>query len=251
MTSQLRVQQAARAVIGSLLVASCARHPVTFESAPPRGHIMTRPGTPGVVVAAPHGTSDSHTGEIASAIARRTGFGLVVATGFLLAGGDGRYQVNRPSEGRPGSNPLDDRATPAGQHVYAEWEQRVRAVAGERLRFYVEIHGNGRPESAGRIEIATVGVDPAHAIQLRTLLELTRDAHLRGRAGAPRLDVLIEPLDRLFYTATGAKRDGIFRIPERALHIELPRVARQDFRDLYTVILAEFLFEAASLRSIR
>lgn len=221
MNSQFRVQHAARAVIGSLLVASCARHPVSFEPVPPRSDVMTRPGTPGIVVAAPHETSDSHTGEIALAIARRTGFGLVVATGS-------------------GSHPFDDRATPAGQYMYAEYERRVLEVARERLRFYVEI--NDRPKNAARIEIATVGVGPGHAIQLRTLYELTRDAHLRGRAGAPRLDVLIAPDDR---------REGIFRMAERALHLELPRVARQDFRELYAAILAEFLLEAASLRPIR
>ena len=208
---------AIRVVVGSVLVAGCARHPVAFEPGPPRGHFMTRPGTPGIVVAAPHGTTDMLTGEIASAIARRTGFGLVVATGFLLA----------------------------------EYERHVREVAGGRLRFYVEIHGNARQETAGRIEIATVGVDQGHALQLRTLLELTRDAHLRARPGAPKLDVRVEPLDAVFSTATGAKSEGMLTIPERALRIELPRTARHDYRELYTAILAEFIAGAAVLRPLR
>jgi hypothetical protein len=49
------------------------------------------------------------------------------------------------------------------------------------------------------------------------------------------------------YVASGAKRDGILKLPERALHIELPQAARTDFRDLYTAILADFLTEAVKL----
>ena len=242
--------------IGSLLLAGCARPPVSLEPEPPRGHIMTRPGKPGVVVAAPHGTSDANTADIAAEISRRTGFALVVATGFTLESGEGgrwlgRDQVSRPSEGRPGLRPAHERATPEAQQIDEEYERRVREVAGDRLRFYVEIHGNAREENAGRIEIATVGVNPELALQLRTLLELTRDAHLRGRPEAPRLDVSIGPVDRLFTVAGGAKRDGILTVPERALYIELPRAARRDFRDVYTAILADFVAEAATLRPFR
>ena len=249
----------ASVAVVSLLVYGCATHPVTVEIEPrpadPRGHIAMRPGRAGVVVAAPHGTSDPRTGEIASEIARRTGFGLVVATGFTLeAAGDGRplrrYHVNRPSEGRPGFGPTHDVVTPAARQIYEEYERRVREAARGPVRFYVEIHGNGREENAARIEIATTGVDHGHALQLKTLLELTRDAHLRTNTEAPRLQILVEPVDTVFYGAGGAKRDGILQVPERALHIELPRAARRDFRELYTAVLAEFLAEAVRLRPL-
>lgn len=241
----------------SLVLYGCAAHPVSVETAPPpAGHIVARPGQPGVVVAAPHGTSDPNTGHIAEEIARRTGFGLVIATGFTLElGADGRpvrrYAVNRPLEGKPGYGPAQERVTAAARTVYEEYERRVLAASRGPLRFYVEIHGNGRTENAARIEIATVGIDREHALQLKTLLELVRDAHLRGRAEAPRLEILVEPVDRLFYAASGAKREGILRLPERALHIELPRAARREFRDVYTPVLAEFLVQAAALRPLR
>lgn len=245
----------------SLLVYGCATHPVTVETGPPRaadarGHISTRPGRTGIVVAAPHGTTDTRTGDIAAEIARRTGFGVVVATGFALEPDTKdqpgrRFQVNRPFDGIPGRGPADERATPDARAVYEEYERRVRDTARGRLGFYVEIHGNNRRETATRIEIATVGVDHAHAVQLRTLLELTRDAYLRSQREAPRLDVLVEPADRVFYAAGGAQREGILRLPDRALHIELPRAARHEFRDVYTAILADFLTEAAALRPLR
>lgn len=235
-----------------LLVAGCAARAVVVPGASPPGEMLTRPGARGLVVAAPHGTSDARTGEIAAEIARRTGFGLIVATGFAIEpdrpGRPGRrYQVNRPFEGVPGRPPSEDASTAAAHRVYAAYERTVRAVAQGPLLFYAEIHGNSHRESAERIEIATVGIDSAEAVRLRTLAELVRDAHLATAPGAPRLEVRVEPADAVRYTASGAKRDGILRLPSRALHIELPRTARREFRELYTAILAQFLAESAVL----
>ena len=53
--------------------------------------------------------------------------------------------------------------------------------------------------------------------------------------------------DTIFYGASGSKRDGILRLPARALHLELPRSARLDGREPYLAILAEFLAQAATL----
>ncbi len=241
---------------GPLMLYGCATHPVDVGRDTVPGHIATRTGRPGFVIAAPHGTSDVGTGDIAAEIARRTGFGLVVATGFSLEEDTRerpgrRYQVNRPLEGVPGRPPAEETASEGARRVYDAYERRVREVAQGALRFYVEIHGNSRRESAGRIEVATVGVAPEHAYQLRTLLELIRDAHLRAHQDVPRLDVLVEPADVLRYTASGAKRDGILRLPERALHIELPKAARADIRQTYTAILADFLLQAVTLPPAR
>lgn len=236
----------------SLVVCGCATIPVEPEPGVSPGTISTRPGLAGYVVAAPHGTSDPYTGEMAAELAQRTGFGLVVATGFAVEPDSAerpgrRYQVNRPTEGVPGRPPAEEIETAAARNVYTEYERRVRETAQAPLRLYVEIHGNGRPESAGRLEIATVGVDLDEAWRLRTLLELIRDVRARAYVDAPRLSVLIEPLDPLRYTASGAKQAGILRLPPRALHIEVPRAARADWRALYTEVLADFLREAARL----
>src|SRR5216684_2311802 len=236
----------------SILLSGCATIQVRPESGVEGGQIWTRPGRAGVVVAAPHGTSDPYTGEIAAELARRTGFGLVVAGGFgLEAEASGRparrYEVNRPTEGVPGRPPAEEVATPSAERVYAEFERRVLETAAAPLALYVEIHGNGSRESAGRLEIATVGIDRDDAWRLRTLLELIRDARLRTEPAAPRLAVLVEPLDELRYTASAAKQSGVLRLPRRALHIEIPRAARADWRPLYTAILADFLGQAAAL----
>ena len=244
---------------GPLVLYGCATHAVEFpvtdargQITEARGHIAARPGRPGMVVAAPHGISDVRTGDIATEIARRTGFGLVVATGFGIEtdtreSPGRRFQVNRPLEGIPGRPPSEDAATEAARRVYETYERRVRDAAQGPLRFYCEIHGNNHPDAAGRIEIATVGVSREFALRLRTLVELIRDAHLRVHRQAPSLAVLVEPADTLRYAASGAKRDGILRLPARALHIELPRVARVEFQEVYTAILADFIAQAATL----
>jgi hypothetical protein len=235
-----------------LVLYGCIAKPVVLEGEVPKGHIVVKPGKPGFVVAAPHGTTDPGTGDLAAEIARRTGFALVVAQGFAIdpdskAGPGRRFQVNRPWEGAPGRPPTEDAWTASAEQIYLAYEKRVQEAAQGPLRFYAEIHGNGRKETAGRIEIATVGVDKEFALRLRALLELIRDAHLRAKPSAPKLEVVIEPADKIFYGASGAKRDGILRVPARALHFELPRIARTDAREPYITILSEFLVQAAAL----
>jgi hypothetical protein len=243
-------------VTAPFVLYGCAAVSVAPETEVPGGRIEARAGRAGMIVAAPHGTSDIGTGVIAAEVARRTGFGLVVATGFSFEADTGepsrrRLQVNRPFEGTPGRPASEEAASARARQVYETYERRVRETAHGPLDFYAEIHGHNQPEAAGRIEVATVGIDPETARRLRVLLELVRDAHLAAAPGAPRLEVLMEGADAIRYTASGAKRDGILRWPRRAVHIELPRAARTEWRELYTVILAQFIVEAAAFPPAR
>jgi hypothetical protein len=240
-----------------LLLAGCATQPVSVEpETTPLGHFTARPGRPGFVVAAPHGSSDKFTAEVAAAVAARAGSGFVAATGFNFEPDTPtqpgrRYQVNRPFDGVPGTSPADERASEGARRVYEAYEARVREVAQGPLRLYVEIHGNNHRDAASRIEVATVGIDRELALRIKALGELVRDVHLRTHADAPRLAIVVEPADTLRYNASGAKRDGILRLATRALHIELPRSARTDWRALYTEIVAELVTEAAKLPGLR
>jgi len=252
MRSRRRSWWATSLVIGLAILAACAA-PVEFhegEGLP--GTIAGKLSRRSVVIAAPHGTSDARTGDIVTEIGRRTGFSVVVARGFNLepdtpeqAGR--RYQVNRPYEGVPGRPPSEDAATDRARQVYEVYERKVRDAAQGPLGFYAEVHGNDDRDAANRIEIATVGVDRDEALQLRSLFELIRDAHLRVNREAPSLAVLVEPADTIRYAASGAKRDGVLALARRALHIELPRSARTEWRETYTAILADFLAQAVSL----
>jgi hypothetical protein len=238
--------------IASALLSGCVPKASVPELEGVPGSFSSTIGRPGVVVAAPHGISDARTADIVAELGRRTGFGVVIATGFNIepdtrerAGR--RYEVNRPLEGLPGRPPSEEVATEGARRVYEAYERRVREVAQGPIAFYAEIHGNSHPDAANRIEIATVGVDRAEADRLRTLCELIRDAHLRADRAAPRLEILVEPADPIRYAATGAKRAGILRLPRQALHIELPRAARVEWRETYTAILADFLVQAFPL----
>jgi hypothetical protein len=216
----MRIGGLARLAAAPLVLYGCVARPVSIEPERPpesRGALVARPGRASVVVGAPAGADEPGTGDIAAAVAERTGAGLVVAT---------RVAAD-------------------------EYERAVRATAGGPLVFYVEIHGSARQAAGDRIDVATVGVEREHAAQLRTLFELIRDAHLSGRRTVPRLGMVIEPADQSTAPVGTATRDGTARRPERALRIELPRTARQDFRDLYAAIVADFVAEAVSLPPFR
>jgi hypothetical protein len=214
-----RAARSARALSAaslSLTLYGCLAQPVSIEPPErprvPRGQVLVRPGRPGFVIAAPQGT-DPQTGDLAAELARRTGFGLVVAAGVVADPG---------------------------------YERRVLEAAQGRLVFYAEIHGDARRESAGRIAVATAGVDREFALRLRALLELIRDAHLRGHPSTPKLEIVVEPTDKVFAVAASAKRDEALRPPTRALQVALPRAARLEARESYLAILADFLAQAAT-----
>jgi hypothetical protein len=253
------VGRVASVAAGALLLHGCVTYTVepTTDGARAqgaRGSIAVPPARPGAVIAAPPGPSDPRTGQMAAELARLTGFGLVVASAFVRPPGgstEPRHEMNRPLEGVPAKPASSEVATDEARQVYDAYERRVLEAARGRLTFYAEIHGNDRREAADRIEIATVGVDLHEASRLRTLLELCRDAHLRAHPRAPRLEARVEPADPIVDAASNARRVGSLRLPERALHIELPRVARQDWSEVYTAVLADFLVQAAALPAVR
>ena len=241
----------------AILSSGCAqlitdKEPAETTDAPgPRtadGAVSVQKGRAGLVIGAPHGTSDAATDVIGRDLARLSGFGLVVVTGYSHLDADGRrYNVNRPTEGVPGAPARLEVPTASARRVYDTYRRRVAEVAQGPLRLYVEVHGNARSESAGRLEIATVGVSPEDAWRLKTLLELIRDARLPAEGGVPRLDVWVEPLDPVWYTASAAKQSGLLAETQVALHIEMPRAARTAYREVYTEVLADFLLQSVAL----
>lgn len=213
-----------------------------------KGSFQAWKGRPGFVIGAPHGTSDSGTDAIGRGLARLTGYGLVVATGFSHLDSEGRrFNVNRPTESVPGTPARREVETDESRAVYVAYRGHVDAVAQGPLRFYVEVHGNGHRESASRVEIATVGLSREDAWRLKTLLELIRDARLPDPADAARLEIWVESLDPVRYTASAAKQSGVLAASARALHIELPRIARTTYREIYTRLLADLLVQSGPI----
>jgi hypothetical protein len=241
----------------AMLLSGCAglggKHAVSVTDSarptlPGQGAFTVQKGRPGFVIGAPHGTTDSATDVIGADLARLTGFSVVIARGFGKLDAEGRrYNVNRPTESVAGGSPAGETESAEARRIYETYDRSVREAAQGPLRYYVEVHGNAHQESAGRVEIATVGISTDEAWRLKALLELVRDAHLRSQPGAPRLEVLLGPVDALRYTASQARAGGLLGRSDKALHIELPRVARTTYREIYTAVLADFLAQSADL----
>jgi hypothetical protein len=212
------------------------------------GSLSVVKGRPGYVIGVPHGSTDSATDVIGLELARRTGFSSAVATGFGKLDTEGRrYNVNRPTESVAGASPGSERETEAARRVFEAYGRSVTEASQGPLRLYVEVHGNAHQDTAGRVEIATVGLSKEDAWQVKTLLELIRDAYLRGQPETPRLEIFVEPVDTLRYSASASKSGGMLARSEKALHVELPRVARTTSREAYTVVLGDFLSQWADL----
>jgi hypothetical protein len=193
----------------------------------PLGEVELLPTSTGVLVAAPHGTHDASTAEVAVEAARRLGAGYVVARRFAADGT--RINVNRPTEGASRRCPEESRTPRAGE-VYALYTRAVSTAAmGRPLRLYVEVHGNSNPQTATRVEVATTGLSADEARRMRDTYPAIL-ARTREHAPAyPGLALLVEPLDRIVYTASCAKSIGLFStdLVPRVVHLELPRSARE------------------------
>jgi hypothetical protein len=188
------------------------------------GEIRTRAGRRGVVIGVPHGTFDEATDEIGARVAALTGAGAVIATGFCAPWtGGGRVNVNRPTEGAS-LPPSAERVTARALAVHAAYLARVRATATGPLHVYCEVHGNSRPLTADRIEVATAGVDARLARRLKRAAG--HALHALDTACGVELRLCLEPVDALHFTASSARRWLPFADARRVLHVELPRVVR-------------------------
>lgn len=248
-----RIRRLASVSTGIALLSGCATHRVEDPFAVAGGPFAARPGRVGFVVAAPCGADDVDSGHLAAEIARRTGFGLVVASERSRPAGGSppagcHSPVKPPLAGLPERPPSAHGSTGTISDRYG---QRVLEAAQGPLRFYAEIRGSSRTACAGQLSIATVGVDHELARRLQALAALIQDAHLRANGEISRLDVLIEPIDPVTAQPSGARSEGILRLAERGLQIELPRCGRRDWRDAYTAILSDFLAQAVMLTADR
>lgn len=183
--------------------------------------------TTGVLVAAPHGTYDANTAALSIETAQRLGAGYLV---FKGAGSGGpRINVNRPTEGA-GRECANEIRSERAQSVYDTYLRLARMASGGRpLSLYVEIHGNAEPRSAQNIETASRGVGAAEALALKESYPAALSTVRQEWTRFPALHLLVEPVDRVFFTASCVKAIGILStdVAPRALHFELPRAARE------------------------
>lgn len=180
--------------------------------------IIESRGQKGVVLAAPH-ASDGETSQLVQESGRVLNITTLTARwlGMVpLEAAIDRLNVNRPTQGEPEQDSGNERFTPEAKRVWLRWRKKMLEAAHGPLNLYIEVHTNDDPLTADAIEIASVGLAPEPARNLKLLFNaLFVDL---GMVGAR-----IEPVDRLKrWKATLAKQYGSFTLPKIGLQIELP-----------------------------
>src|SRR5216684_6820455 len=97
MRSRRRFWWAISLAVGPIVLSGCATRASLPEIEGLPGALAGTIGRRGVVIAAPHGISDARTGDIVAELGRRTGFGVVIATGFNLEPDTREGEIGRAS----------------------------------------------------------------------------------------------------------------------------------------------------------
>ena len=229
----------------TLAVSVAAQEQVRLE----QGEFEYLPTTNGILITAPHGTFDINTDALAVAVARKLGSGYLVFRGTTPTGQ--RINVNRPTEGAGRTCPNEERSDRT-QIVYDTYLRLARAAFGAAPpALYVEIHGNANPRSAQKIEVASKGVSAAEASGMKEHYLSALPAVQRDWPLFPTLQLLVEPADRVFFTASCVKALGILSLDSfaRALHFEFPRTVREpDLLEASAMLTATLLQRLPGLR---
>src|SRR3990172_4094516 len=205
--------------------------------------IRSRKGLAGVVIGAPHGTYDEYTAEIVKRLGFRTGLAAVIARGFSpTEAGGWRINVNRPSE-KTFLAPEFEVSSSRSRETYGAFRETVIDAAGGDLRLYFDVHQYG----GSSIQIATTGVTPAQAQNLKQRYQRLRDRLLIENPDIEPVKLLIEPQDDVEIGAWPAKANGILSLARKSVHIELPlytALGSEKSRNVYTRIVSELITQA-------
>jgi len=209
--------------------------------------IESRKRVPGVVIGAPHGSFDEYTAEMVKRLSYRTGLAAVIAKGFTpTEAGGWRINVNRPTEKIFPSEGLELHSQRA-KEIYRTFKDIVFQAAAGDLDLYIDIH---QYNTESKIQVATVGISQQEAEAIKKLYYEMRASMLDKQSNISAVDLLIEPLDEIEIGAWQAKAEGILRLAQKSLHIEIPShkaFATVESREIYTRILAALLRETVPL----
>lgn len=240
----------------TLVAQNPSRLPAIQVKLMPYGRMETIPSrnnTAGIVIGAPHGSFDRFTSELAEALSYRTSLAAVTAKGFSpTEGGGWRINVNRPTEKRyPRGEPEQERGTERAREAYRRYRETVLKAAGGALDLYIDLHENGIDDD---IDVATLGISGAEARGVKEAYREIRDHMIQLRPELPKVDMAIEPIDKVTFTARVAKEQGILRLAKQSFHFEMPThrlFYDQRVRHAYTEILSELIQRITALQSNR
>ena len=240
----------------TLVAQNPSRLPAIQVKLMPYGRMETIPSrnnTAGIVIGAPHGSFDRFTSELAEALSYQTSLAAVTAKGFSpTEGGGWRINVNRPTEKLyPRGEPEQERGTERSRETFQRYRETVLKAAGGALDLYIDLHENGFDDD---IDVATLGISGADARGVKDAYREIRDHLIQLRPGLPKVDMAIEPIDKVTFTARVAKEQGILRLAKRSFHFEMPThrlFYDQRVRHAYTEILSELIQRITALQSNR
>ena len=195
-------------------------------------------GLEGVVIGAPHGKTDRNSDRLAKMFSDRTGAGLAIAYGFRSK----RISVNQPIvRSRPHPTSL---GFPQRGSVFREYRKILRKAAKGEIDLYIGVHRSEKGEATDRIEVASSGLTFEEAMALKEAYTRIRDRVAVGKE-APRLEMAIEPLERISWRDSGVKHHGVLLIAEKGLNIRLPQSFSSDSEEeIYAEILAQWVDNA-------
>ena len=224
---------------------ACALHrSVEHENVPGLGRFEFREaadGLEGIVIGAPHGRTDRLSDSLAKSISDRTGAGLAIAYGFKSK----RLGVSQPVV-RSRTYPVSVSSSQRGS-VFKEYKKVLRKAAKGEIDLYIGVHRSSDKEAADRIEVATSGLTFEEARALKEAYAHIRDQLTEGKQ-VPKLIMAIEPLDRIFWRASGVKHHGVLLVAEKGLNLRIPQMlSLEPAERLYTVILSRWVDEALKL----
>ncbi len=189
---------------------------------------LQRPGAK-FLLAAPHGWFDVGTDAITYSIFPKDipesypVWSQLIAHSFRgNSPAQTQHNVNRPSTltNDVCTNPAN-LATSA--MVYQAYSAHMDKLA-PKPQLYFEIHGQSEPGLEASLEVATERVTAAEATQIRKIFQEEMQ-----KAGISGVNIVIEPLDTIFFNAGQTKQCGaIDHIkPAPAIHTEIPRIMRE------------------------
>ena len=237
-----RVTLLALLIMTSPFFYGCALYrPILHEEVQGLGHFEFREaadGLEGIVVGAPHGRTDRLSDSLAKSISDRIGAGLVIAYGFRSK----RISVNQPIV-RPRPYPTSS-GFPQRGSVFREYRKILRKAAKGEIDLYIGVHRSEKREATDRIEVASSGLTFEEAMALKEAYTRIRDRLAAGKE-ALRLEMAIEPLERISWRVSGVKHHGVLLIAEKGLNIRLPQSFSSDSGEgLSAEILSRWIDEA-------
>src|SRR5918996_583517 len=226
-------------VVSLTVWSGCSLQPLQQQSIGDLGHVEFRKSAPqsaGVVIGAPHGTTEPVAADYATGISNTTGAGLMIAYGFQSK----RIAVTKPLVRM--FSPLSEASDPRRRgSIYPEFKRLLQKTVNGPLKLYVGILMADAKSNLDHVEVATSGLSFEELKLLKASFIQIRDQTIQ-RMHALRLEMALDPLDEISWRTDGVKHHGVLMVAERGINIRLPTSLSGDTaRDAYENILSEWI----------